>query len=164
MDERLFRLRPDPAVFDTGTAQGKQLLLATTVHDILTHWFASDGEFLGLEPFRMPVEPGKFPGTTIHRTGSNYWKQVNREVAELKARIGFVRGDILIRKFESETASILDLPSEYVEFLENRKEYSDEDRAAFNEYIRKWRQAKDFVLEIYGIEYWMDEAGEVTHS
>ncbi len=70
MNERLYRLRPDQGVFETGIAQGKQVLLAATVHDILMHWFAPSGEFLGLERCPMPVEPATFPGTSIYQTGS----------------------------------------------------------------------------------------------
>jgi hypothetical protein len=59
MEERLYRLRPDQAVFETGMAQGKQLLLANTVGDIQLHWFASDGKFLELQ--RIPIEPATMP-------------------------------------------------------------------------------------------------------
>jgi hypothetical protein len=163
MDERLYHLRHDQEVFETGIAQGKQLLLATTVHDILLHWFAPNGEFLGLERCRMPVEPGTFPGTAIYRTGSGYWEQVKREVAALKERIGFAPCDIAVRKFESEEASIQDLPGEYQEFLENREAYSEEDRRAFEGYIREWGRANSFVLE-FSEQYWMSASGEVEHS
>ena len=56
MNDRLYRFRPDQAVFETGMAQGKQLLLANNVQEILLHWFAPNGEFLELE--RLPIPPG----------------------------------------------------------------------------------------------------------
>jgi hypothetical protein len=167
MDERLYRLRPDQAVFETGTAQGKQLLLSFTVREISLHWFAPDGAFLELE--RIPVEPATMPpGHRVWQAGKVvaeglHWEErVERQLAALKERLGFVPCDILIRKFESEEAGIFDLPGEYVQFLENAEEYSEEDRQAFEAYIQKWRQARDFVL-VYNEEYWMNEAGEVTH-
>jgi hypothetical protein len=144
-------------------AQGKQVLLANTVHEILLHWFAPDGQFLGLERFRMPFECATFPGTTIYKTGSGYWEQVNREIAALKERIGFVPCDIAVGKFESEEASIEDLPGEYLEFLQNREAYSEEDRQAFEGYIREWRRRNCFVLVFYE-QYWMSASGEVEHS
>lgn len=49
MTDRLYPLRHDQEVFETGTAQGKQLLLANTVSEIILHWFAPDGEFLEQE-------------------------------------------------------------------------------------------------------------------
>ncbi len=169
MAYRLYRIRPDPAVFDTGTTQGKQLLLSNNVDETWLHWFAPNGKFLELE--RIPIESAtRPPGQRVWRDGKivaeglNWDERVERQLAAIREKIGFVRCDILICKFETEVAAVLDLPSEYVEFLENLKEYSQEDRQAFQGYIRKWRQAKDFVLEFYGIEYWMNEAGEVTHS
>jgi len=168
MDERLYRLRPDQAVFETGTAQGKQLLLANTLSDIHLHWFGPDGEFLELQ--RIPIEPATIPpghrqwqvGKVISE-GLNWKERLKRQLTALKEQLGFVPGEIVICKFESEEAGIHDLPGEYVQFLENPEEYSAQDRQAFEGYIQKWRQAKDFVLAFYE-EYWMNESGEVTHS
>jgi len=169
MAYRLYRIRPDPAVFDTGTAQGKQLLLSNNVDEIWLHWFARNGKFLELE--RIPIEPAAMqPGHRVWRDGKVVaegltWDQrVERQLAAIREKIGVVRCDILIRKFETEVAAIFDLPSEYVEFLDNPEDYSKDDREAFQGYIREWRRAKDFVLDFYGIEYWINEAGEVTHS
>ena len=81
----------------------------------------------------------------------------------MKEQIGFVPGEIAIRKFDSEEAGIYDLPGEYVEYLENRETYSEEDKRWFDEYIRKWREGNCFVLG-YCEEHWMSESGEVEHS
>ena len=68
MGERLYSLRHGQEVFDTGMAQGKQVLLANTVQDILLHWFAPDGQFLGLT------------GRTIIRLeDGTVWKQANAD-------------------------------------------------------------------------------------
>jgi hypothetical protein len=163
MDGRLYRLRGDQERFEAGLAQGKQVLLGTTVHEILLHWFAPNGEFLELERIRMAVEPGTFPGTRIYRTGLDYWEQVNHEIAALKARIDFVPADILIRKFESEEACIEDLPGDYFYFLQHREEYSEEDQRVFDEYIRDWRKGNNFVLE-FCEQYWMSASGEVLSA
>jgi hypothetical protein len=150
-------------------AQGKQLLLANTVQEILLHWFAPSGEFLELERYPIPDESyGRRvwdvkTGTVISETASGYWEKVEREMAALKERIGFVPGDIAVRKFESEEASIEDLPGEYQEFLMKREAYSEEDRQAFDGYIREWRERNCFVLE-FTEQYWMSESGEVEHS
>jgi len=66
------------------------------------------------------------------------------------------------RRFESEEASIEDLPGEYQEFLENREKYSKEDQKWFDGYIEKWRGRNCFVLDFYE-QYWMSESGEVEH-
>jgi hypothetical protein len=150
-------------VFETGTAQGKQLLLATTIHGILLHWFTPEGAFLGLERHRMAVAPGTFPASTIYRTDAAYWEQVEREVAALKEKIGFVPADIAVAKFESEKASIQDLPGRYEEFLDDPQAYPPEDREAFEGLIRQWRQSGSFVLE-FSEEYWISAAGEVESS
>jgi hypothetical protein len=163
MGERLYHLRQGQVVFETGTAQGKQILLATIVQDILLHWFAPDGAFLGLERHRMAVAPDTYPATTIYRTGAGYWGLVEREVAALKEKVGFIPGDIAVAKFESEEASIQDLPGEYEEFLHDPEVYSPEDREAFEGYIRRWRQSGSFVLE-FSEQYWMSAAGEVEAS
>jgi hypothetical protein len=168
MNERLYCLRPDPAVFDTGTARDKQFLLSNNVNEISLHWFAPDGAFLELE--RIPIEPATMPPGSrqwsdgkVVAEGLRWQDRVERQLAALRDKLGFVRGEIRVRKFESDGAAIVDLPGDYVQFLENPEEYSTEDRQAFEEYIQKWRQAKDFVLELE-IEYWMNESGEVTSS
>ncbi len=159
MNDRLYRVRPDQEVFETGTAQGKQLLLSVNVSEISLHWFATDGEFLELQ--RIPVEPSPF---STYKPEWEWEARVKRQLAALKERIGFVPGEIAIRKFESEyPAGIYDLPGEYVQFLENPEAYSQEDRKWFEKYIREWRDANSFVLA-FDDEYWMTESGEVAHS
>jgi hypothetical protein len=66
MNERLYCLRPDPAVFDTGTARAKQILLFNNVDEISLLWFAPNGEFLELE--RIPIAPATMP------PGSRQWR------------------------------------------------------------------------------------------
>jgi hypothetical protein len=168
MNDRLYRFLPDQGVFETGMAQGKQLLLADTVSDILLHWFAPNGEFLEME--RIPIEPATMPpGQRQWRDGKvvaeglNREERVKRQLAALKERIGFVPGEIAVRKFESEEAGIDDLPGEYQEFLDNREDYSKEDQKYFDGYIRDWRRDNCFVLNFYE-QYWMSESGEVEHS
>jgi hypothetical protein len=169
MAGRLYRLRPDQEVFQTGTAQGKQLLLGTNVQDIVLHWFAPDGEFLELE--RLPIPPGPIQILVRDKPELHtqvvwlrtYDEKVGHQLAELKERIGFVAGEIAVRKFESEEAAIFDLPGEYVQFLENRETSSEEDQKWFDGYIRKWRERNCFVLE-FCVEYWMSEDGEVESS
>ena len=132
------------------------------------HWFAPNGTFLELQ--RIPIEPASMaPGQRVWQDGKVVaealsWKErVQRQLAVLKEQLGFVPCDILVRKFESEGAAIFDLPGEYVQFQEDPEAYSKADRQAYEGYLRKWRQAKDFVLE-FTVEYWMNEAGEVTSS
>jgi hypothetical protein len=171
MNERLYRFRPDQAVFETGTAQGKQLLLANNYYlqEILLHWFAADGKFLELE--RVPIPQGPIQITVRDKPElhaqvvwlRSYQEKVDHQLAQLKERIGFVPGDIAVRKFESEEAAIFDLPGEYVQFLENRETYSEEDQKRFDGYIRKWRERNNFVLECCN-EYWMSADGEVESS
>ena len=168
MEERLYPIKNEPALFETGMAQGKQLLLANTVSEILLHWFAPSGEFLELERFPIPAQP---PGGTVWdvKTGKviserlGYWERVEREKTAIKQRIGFVSGDIAVRKFQSEEACIEDLPGEYEEFLMKRDEYSEEDQQAFDGYIKEWRSQNCFVLE-FTEQYWMSAEGEVEHS
>lgn len=170
MDDRLYRLRPDQAVFETGTAQGKQLLLSANVSQISLYWFTAGGEFLELQRRQIPDGPsgGRVwdvtTGTVISEPVSGYWDKLERAMAPLKEQLGFVPGEIAIRKFETEDAGILDLLGDYVQFLANREEYSKEDQQAYDEYIRKWHEAKDFVLAVDGAEYWMTESGEVASS
>src|SRR5436305_11498884 len=136
MNNRLYPLRHDQGVFETGTAQGKQLLLANTVSEIILHWFAPNGEFLEQE--RIPIEPATMPpghrqwlAGQVVSEGLRWEERIKRQLAALKERIGFVPGDIAVRKFESEEAGIYDLPGDYVQFLENRETYSREDQKAF---------------------------------
>jgi hypothetical protein len=169
MSDRLYPLQHDQGVFETGTAQGKQLLLANTVDQILLHWFAPTGEFLELERYPIPDEvPGKWvsdakTGTRIFQPASGYWQKVEHEMTAIKQRIGFVPGDIAIHKFQSEEACIEDLPGEFQEFLMKREEYSDADKKAFDKYIEDWRRDNCFVLE-FTEQYWMSAEGEVEHS
>jgi hypothetical protein len=171
MNERLYRFRPDQAVFETGTAQGKQLLLANNygLQEILLHWFAADGEFLELE--RVPIPPGPIQITVRDKPElhaqvvwlRSYKEKVEHQLAELKERIGFVPGEIAVRKFQSDEAGIQDLPGEYEEFLMKRDDYSEEDQRYFDGYIREFRNRNCFVLE-FCEQYWMSADGEVEHS
>lgn len=163
MTERLYNLRHGQVVFETGTAYGKQLLLAATVHEILLHWFGSDGAFLGMDRHRMAVAPAAFAGTTVYQTDSRYWDEVERELSALKESIGFVPKDIAVRKFESEEASIEDLPGEYEQFLHDPRSYSPEERETIEKCVRQWRESGRFVLDIYE-QYWISSAGEVESS
>jgi hypothetical protein len=169
LNYRLYPIQHDQGVFDTGLAQGKQLLLANTVDEILLHWFAPTGEFLELERYPIPNEvPGRRvwdtkTGTVISETASGYWAKVEREMTALKQRIGFIPGDIAILKFQSEEACIEDLPGEFEEFLMKREEYSEPDKKAFDKYIEDWRRGNCFVLE-FTEQYWMSAEGEVEHS
>jgi len=157
MGEQLYRLQQGQGVFETGIAQGKQLLLATTVQDILLHWFALDGRFLGLERRRLTVV------SATPQASLEYWERVEREVAALKESLGFVSADIAVAKFESEEASIEDMPGEYEEFLRAPQAYPAPDREAFESYIRRWRQAGSFVLG-FSEQYWISASGEVESS
>ena len=147
MSERLYHLRQEQGVFETGLAQGKQLLLATTVHEILLHWFAPGGEFLGLERHHL----------------MGHGEQVELEVAALKEKIGFIPKDIAICKFASEEAAIEDLPGEYEHFLQNPHAYGPGDHEAFERYIREWRLRGCFVLD-FTEQYWISAEGEVEAS
>jgi hypothetical protein len=150
--ERLYRLRHDQEVFETGSAQGKQLLLACTVTDILLHWFSLEGVFLELE--RHPLSTGAGPG---------YEAKVFQEVAALKERLGFRPHPIQVRKFLSEEACIEDLPGEYQEFLDHPERFCAADRSAFAGHLHQWYESGAFVLE-FTEQYWMSPEGEVTHS
>ncbi len=57
LDERLYPLQHGQGVFETGMAQGKQLLLGNTAQEILLHWFAPNGEFLELQAIRYRTNP-----------------------------------------------------------------------------------------------------------
>jgi hypothetical protein len=152
MEERLYRLRHDQEAFETGSAQDKQVLLAHTVHEILLHWFAPNGEFLGLE--RQSI------GTT---RGRRYEENVASAMAAVKERIGFRPHPIQVRKFQSEEACIEDLPGEFQEHLDHPERCLAADRERFAAYIREFRENGEFVLE-FTEQYWMSEDGEITHS
>src|SRR4051812_42757019 len=118
MSERLYSIRQGQGYFEVGLARGKQVLLGNTVHEIIAHWFDLEGRFVGLERFRMAVDPLTFPGTTIYRSGSEYQREVDAEMARLMRQIGFRPGDIRVKSFESEEAALSDLPGDYEHFLE----------------------------------------------
>jgi hypothetical protein len=160
MGDHLYRLRHDQGYFETGLAHGKQLLLGNTVHEISAHWFDMEGRFLSLERFRMKVDPPTFPGTTIYRTGSEYHRAVDGEMAALKERLGFQPADIRVRAFESEEAAIADLPGEYEQFLELPESAGAEERVCFPEYIAEWRAEGRFVLYLC-VDYWLSADGRV---
>ena len=117
MHERLYRIRPDPAVFETGIAQSKQLLLSYDVNEISLHWFASNREFVGLQ--QIPMEAATMPpGHRLWQAGKliseglRWEERVQRQLAALKEQVGFVACEILVRNFESEVGAI-DLPAAF---------------------------------------------------
>jgi hypothetical protein len=160
MSKRFYTLRQGKSRFITGLARGGQVLFGNTVHDIVAHWFDREGLFLGLERFPMAVAPPTFSGTTIYRTGREYHRQVDTEVAAVKQRLGFMPANICVQAFDSEEAGILDLPAEYEEYLKSPESYSTEDRDFFQEAIEKWRREGNFVFSWYE-EIWVSATGEV---
>src|SRR5262245_21015498 len=160
MGERLYPLRHDQGYFDTGLAHGKQVLLGTTVHEIVAHWFDMDGRFLEVERFSMAVDPPTFSGTTIYQTGSEYHQQADAELAALKRQLGFRPADIRVRQFESEEMTIADLCGDYEAFLEWTEAFPAEDREWYEGCIAEWRSKGRFALCWYG-EYWLEADGEV---
>ena len=112
MSERLYCLRPDPAVFDAGTARGKQVLLSNDVNEISLYWFAPDGTFLELE--LIPIEPATLPPGSrkwsdgkVVAEGLNWNQRVERQLADLKDKLGFVQGEIHVRKLSPTRAPFL---------------------------------------------------------
>lgn len=164
MNGRLYTFRDDQGYFEAGLARGKQVLLGNTVHQIVAHWFDMEGRFLGLEQFPMAVDPPTFPDTTIYRTGSEYHRAVGAEMAALKGQLGFQSAEIRVQAFESEEASITDLPGEYEQFLESPDSADPEEREHFLRYITEWRAQGRFVLNWY-VDYWLSADGRVlTHG
>jgi hypothetical protein len=160
VDERLYRLPHGQEYFEAGTAAGKQVLLGNTVHHVVLHWFDSEGRFVEVWRFQMAVDPEKYPGKSIYRTDAAYWQQVKSEIETIKARIGFVPADILVRKFESEEASIEDLPGTFADFLRSPHAYDEADRKSLEDAIRYWHEQGCFVLS-WGEDYWLSGSGEV---
>lgn len=111
----------------------------------------------------MPPGHRQWLAGQVVSEGLRWEERVNRQLAALKEQIGFAPGDIAVRKFESEEVGIYDLPGDYVQFLENRATYSEEDQKAFDEYIEKWRHSNCFVLDLT-VEHWMSAEGEVESS
>ena len=163
MGERLYRLRHGQGCFEVGTAAGNQLLLDSTVRHVVLHWFDADGRFLGLEKIRMAVAPATFPGSSIYRIDATYRRQAESEIDMVKARIGFAPADILVRKFESDEASIEDLPAEFAEFLRSPDSFNDADRESIEAAIRAWQEHGRFVLS-WCEEFWISGSGEVIAS
>jgi hypothetical protein len=160
VSDRLYTFRHDQGYFETGQARGKLVLLGNTVHEIVAHWFDIAGRFIGLERFRMAVDPPTFPGTTIYRTGSEYQRQVDAEMAGLKTQLGFQPSDIRVYAFESEEATIRDLPGDYERFLESPESADPEEQKHYPRHIAAWRAEGCFVLNWYE-EHWLAADGRV---
>jgi hypothetical protein len=136
-------------------------LLGTNPQEIVLHWFTADGEFIGVEKRRLDVgPPPTFPGTTIHQRSPAYAALVQREVDALMDVIGFEWGEIRIRKFSCDEASIEDLPGDYVRFLEDPASFDDEDREHLPALIRKFRRSGMYVLA-WNEQYWVKKSGEI---
>ena len=67
----------------------------------------------------MPPGHRQWQAGKVISEGLNWKERLKRQLTALKEKLGFVSGEIAIRKFESEEAGIYDLPGEYVQFLEN---------------------------------------------
>jgi hypothetical protein len=164
VSDRLYTLRHDQGYFETGLANGRQVLLGNTLREIVAHWFDLAGHFLGLERFPMMVDPPTFPGTTIYRTGSEYHREVGAELAALKGRLGFRPADIRVYAFASDEAAIADLPGEYEQFLASPESATPEHRECYPGYITAWRAERRFVLD-WCVDYWLSADGRVlTHG
>jgi hypothetical protein len=158
--EQLYRFRHGEGGFELGTASGKQLLIGSTVHHVVLHCFDPDGRFLELEKLPMAVAPDTFPGTSIYKTDAIYWRQTESEIEAIKARIGFVPADILVREFKSDEASIEDLPLEFADFLQSPDSYDEADCKSIEAAIRQWRERGCFVLS-WEENFWIAGSGEV---
>jgi hypothetical protein len=108
----------------------------------------------------MLVDPPRFPGTTIFKTGDEYHRAVDAEMTAVKDRLGFRPAEIRVRAFQSEEASIADLPGEYERFLEMPESVDPEERMHFLRFIAEWRAEGKFVLD-WCEDYWLSRDGRV---
>ena len=81
-------------------------------------------------------------------------------MAAVKQRLGFQPADIRVQAFESEEATIADLPGEYQQFLESPGSASPEEREHIPGEIAEWRAEGRSFLDWY-VDYWLDADGEV---
>ncbi len=157
---RLYTLKCDQGYFDCGHALGRQVLLSYSVHHIIIHWFEMTGELVKVERIRMAVNPPTFPGSTIYQTGTAYQAEVGDELHAVRAQIEFAPADIHIQKFESDEASIEDLPGELEEYRRSPSSFSVDVRRHFEAWIKEWNEEQRFVLA-WDEEFWVSAEGEV---
>jgi hypothetical protein len=165
VDERLYPLRLGTGWhIECGRCGDRQLLLGFTHlgNCFALHWFAADGQFLGLERVSLAAAPPpKHPGTTIFRHDPAFERVKAEELAALKERLGFQAGDIAVQRFESDEACIQELSGEYEEYLQSPELFTPEEREALAGDLEAWRRKGYFALVWYD-EYWISRDGRVV--
>lgn len=165
MDEPLYRLRLGTGWhIECGRSGDRQVLLGFTHlgHCFVLHWFAADGRFLELErvPLTRPAPP-RHPGTNILRYDPAFERTKAAELAALKERLGFRSGDIAVRRFESDEASVQELSSDYEAYLEAPESFGADERETLAKGLAAWWRDGNFALVWYE-EYWLSRDGDVV--
>jgi hypothetical protein len=88
-----------------------------------------------------------------------------RELEAIKSRIGYRSGAVSVREFFDNDiyVGIASYPSDYQEFIDFPNWFSDEEKQAYEAYIKQWNKRGDFAF-CWAEEYWMNKEGKTVSS
>jgi hypothetical protein len=155
--ERLYPLACHEGYFDAGvTADGRQALMAAFYPRTFAFFFDAEGRLLEYASQPTPQERSeKQPSYGPSRLSLERWQ----------SELGFQPKNILVRRFSNadQGVGIEDLPSHFVDFLEDPEKETEEERQHTSESIQRWIEEGEFVL-YWGNDLWLNKDGHVTSS
>lgn len=135
-------------------ADKRQAIMGLLCPNVVAVFFDPLGDFLEAQQRRLPFMGSKGPYDI-------YDARVGQHLRSWQEALGFRPRVVRVRRFSLPEwgVGIDDLPTHYLEFLENPDEFPEIDV----EMIRAWQEAGQFVFW-WAKDYWMDRSGRVEST
>jgi hypothetical protein len=152
--------------YSTGTTgNDEQVVMGLIAPDIVIYFFDQEGFYLRQKSVPLPNPPEKDSESGIYLLDSHFIARFADELAEVKRQFGYQPGPISIETFfdPKNYVGVSSYPSNYQEFLDYPDRFSEEEKQAYESYIKQWDDDECFVF-CWGEEYWMNSNGEIESS
>ncbi len=145
-----FKSHPNYDFYTCCSGNNEQYLLGFDEMDFLVLKFSSEGAF------REITKEGKVDQNTLGMFDSLATEWISNHQLQMDT--------IAVKKFSipSYGIQISDLPDILEEYLQNKANFSDEEKEEFERQIDLWRDNQSYVFDWAGFNVWVDQEGEIT--
>jgi hypothetical protein len=158
-----YTLNPQERSFETGTAEGSQVLLGLWFPYLVAVFFDSNGDLVSNEQRQLSSDAEALGRCSFH--SKEFRHHVMLERALWENELHFVSGPISVKKFSLPyyELAIEDYPSFIREVLADPTNHSVEDAKGAQDLLGIWEEVGQFVF-YWTNDYWMNRDGEVVAS